>query len=460
MLDIIDTLHQFLLPYFKQPIVIAYSGGVDSQVLLHACAMLKRQNKLSSSISVCHVNHGLSGNAEKWQQFTVAQCHKLSLPLVCLSVDIQKQPQQSLEAIAREKRYQAIADNIPDDAVLLTGHHQDDQLETFFLALKRGSGLKGLSGMLPISHFNEKRQLLARPLLNHSREDIVNFAKEHKLDWIEDESNDDQGFDRNFIRHQLTPLLKSRWQSFDKTLIRSMGHCLDAEQLILEIAEQDYNQCKIANDRLDIKALKSLSKTRFNHVIRYWFQQCGRLMPSQQQLLQLFKQLQANEDKTPEVKLGDAWLRRYREQLFLTADFEELSHWSYPVDLTRESLNELTIELPDSLGKLKFSSFEQELEPVNSKTQSFALPTGSKTLTISFVHQNPTCVPDYRQHSRPLKKIMQELAIPPWQRKRIPFLFVDDQLAAVIGHFVCKPFLADSDQRKINVHWLGAENSG
>ena len=291
-------------------LIVAYSGGVDSQVLLHALAQLKQNNLISNTITVCHVNHGLSDNALVWQGFAEQECAKLSFKLVVKAVNVQAQAQQSLEALARDARYQALKSLNDAKSLVLTGHHSDDQSETFLLALKRGAGLKGLSAMAVESQLG--RHTLVRPLLNISRQEILNYAKVCQLDWVEDESNADTSFDRNFIRQTIMPLMRERWPGISKTINRSASHCSSGQELLDELAEQDLKQAKACDTSLNISVLKALSPARFNNLIRYFLAQHHCLMPSTEQVNQLNFQLQANEDKTPAVKVGQHYLRRYK----------------------------------------------------------------------------------------------------------------------------------------------------
>jgi tRNA(Ile)-lysidine synthase len=466
---ILKTLNTFLKNYPKAPLVIAYSGGVDSQVLLHAVAQLKRQNILKQNVIAIHVNHGLSPFAKQWQNFALHQCEQLNIQFKTVNVKVLEKPRTSLEAQARDKRYQALEELSPKNAVILTGHHQDDQVETFFLSLKRGSGLKGLSAMGIESEFGCKNQRLLRPLLNVSREGIVHYAQEHQLKWIEDESNTDTRFDRNFLRKEILPKLKARWSNFNQTVTRSAQHCQEAQQILDEVAEQDLEHCLVEKSVLAIPALMALSLARFNQTVRFFIHQHKSLMPTQQQLEQLYEQLsEAGKDKTPEVKLGDVWLRRFQDKLYLTSEYQAVKEWQYEIDLDK---NNQTIELPDRLGKLILYLDQEKIidsheVPDNSarykldsdidekSITSLSLPNNIQSIKLAFSHENPKCLPDYRRQSRSLKKVLQELSIPPWQRKRLPLLFINNELVAVIGYFVCQPFIADKHQNKIIVHWL------
>jgi len=443
--------------YPKTSLVIAYSGGVDSQVLLHAIAKLRHAKKLPNAITVCHVNHGLSINATTWQSFAEQACQKLNLPFVACPVNVQPQVQQSLEALAREARYQALQSIYDEQSLITTGHHRDDQAETFLLALKRGSGLKGLSAMA--AETRQGKDIFIRPLLNMSRADIVNYAKEQKLDWIEDESNSDTRFDRNFIRQKIMPLLSERWPSIAQTINRSSRHCLEGQLLLNEMAGQDLATCQLSEQCLSVSELSKLSTARFNNLLRYFLAQYHYLMPSTGQLAQVYQQLLAKEDKKPAIKVANNYLRRYKKGLYLTADFVDLSNWQTTIDcfdkLTLAMVN--VIELPDGLGRLTF--YNNQPFGASNSGQRIALPTKEQKVTVRFCHNNPICLPDYRNHSRSLKKILQELNIPPWERKRIPFLYYDDHLVSAIDHFVCQAFVPDikapnENEASITVTWV------
>jgi len=436
------------------PLVVAYSGGVDSQVLLHALAKVKHAKQtshlISQSIVVCHVNHGISDKAKQWQDFAKLQCQQVNLPITVFQVNVQPQPQQSLEALARDARYKALQSISTEPMMIITGHHSDDQAETFLLALKRGSGLKGLAAMA--TNTKQGKDLLVRPLLNISRAQIVDYAKLHGLSWVEDESNLDTRFDRNFIRNDIMPLLTKRWPSIVNTMNRSSEHCQEGQLLLDELAEQDLQLCQHEHDSLVIKALSQLSIARFNNLIRYFLALHQCLMPSREQLAQLQQQLNANDDKNPTVKLGDHYCRRYRGVLYLTPDFNKVDHWQAEIDLNCEKT---VVALPDSLGELTvmISSLQcpESRACLESKDYLIAMPAKSTKVNLRFSHDNSTCLPDYRHHSRSLKKVLQELNIPTWQRKRIPFLYYDEVLVAAIGYFVCQPFLPQENEPSLKI---------
>jgi tRNA(Ile)-lysidine synthase len=450
-----STLVNFFQQYPTSDIVIAYSGGVDSQVLLHALASLKYREQLKNALLVCHVNHGLSENALTWQTFAQQQAKKLALPIKVCQVNVIAQKQHSIEELARNARYKALQQSGSDNALIVTGHHSDDQSETFLLALKRGAGLKGLSAMkttMPLG-----RQVLVRPLLHIPRKTIMAYATDHTLSWIEDESNQDVRFDRNFIRHNIMPVLTERWPSMLTTIARSAEHCGEAESLLMELAEHDLNACQASLCSLSIVKIQELSKARFKNLIRYFLKKHKCLMPSAEQLEQVYDQLSAKIDKVPSIKVGRSWLRRFKDELHLTADFDDVSAWAQKIDIQQKS-DLYKTELPDQLGTLAFGVglFDKHTDCLEDNLlihHHVIPPDKNQKVWIKFSHQNPKCLPEYRQHSRSLKKVLQELSIAPWQRKRLPFLYYDDQLVAVVGHFICKEYITTKGDTTLNIFW-------
>ena len=430
----------------NKPLVIAYSGGVDSQVLLYALFSLIQKQQISSPVTVCHVNHGLSENAVSWQNFAKRECSKLNLNLKICHVIIDLKSQQSIEALARDARYQALQKTYTTPSLIITGHHSEDQAETFLLALKRGSGLKGLSAMA--LETVKSKDIILRPFLNISRKEIINYATRLELSWIEDESNSDTRFDRNFFRNDIIPLLTQRWPSISKTINRASEHCRESQLLLDELALTDLEDCDHDIRSLFVKPLLSLSKSRFNNLIRFFLTRNQCLMPSTEQLIQLYQQLNSDNQKNPMVKVGDHYLRRYNGVIYLTSELKNVCDWQKSITLTKQ---DNTVLLPDNLGKLMISSssvFDEKIE-----INKIAMPKSHQKISVRFSHNNPTCLPDYRHHSRSLKKILQELNIPTWQRKRIPFLYYDEVLVSAIGYFVCQPFVPKL-QNCLKVNWL------
>ena len=448
-----------LQPFSNTPIIIAYSGGVDSQVLLHLVYQLKSQNTISNPIQVCHVNHGLSENAEQWQQFAIEQCQRYGLPLTVEQVAIDSKG-KGVEAAARDARYQVLTSLSEQPALILTGHHKDDQAETFLLALKRGAGIKGLSAMAELTPVNQHQ--LLRPLLSASRESIEHYANQHNLSWVEDDSNADTAFDRNFIRHQVLPLLNERWSGFTDCVTRSARLCQQNQSLIEELAQVDFEQLSEGKHTLSIEKLLLLSDARFNNVVRYFAQRYQAPMPSEAQLKQLRKQLETVNDKTPAVKFGQFWFRRFQGALYITADFADVTSFKATIDVcSLAESDEHSIALPDNLGKIaikRLCKSDDFAELISDGYQIFSCPNDSQ-LSLTFGHSNPKVLPEYRQHHRPLKKVFQELNIETWQRNRIPLLSINSELILAASYFICQPFSLNNFSNQIAVRWLKPVNS-
>jgi tRNA(Ile)-lysidine synthase len=447
------NLESILLQRFQsdnRPILIAYSGGVDSQVLLHALANLKQQQLIFNELTVCHVHHGLSVNADAWLTFAEQQCQLRNIPCISVKVQVVQRARHSLEAQARQARYQVLQQHVPAQGLLVTGHHANDQAETLLLALKRGAGLKGLSAMPSELAFGTG--YLVRPLLELHQDQIIAYAQQQGLTWIEDESNQDIRYDRNFLRHDILPKLLERWPALLTTMQRSIEHCQQAQALLDEVAQQDFQSCQLGGHSLSVAALSQLSEVRFNQVLRYFFTKQQLQMPSQAQLKQVYQQVFCPLDKTPQIKLGEFWLRRFRDSLVLTPDYVDVSDWYHVVDWHSDTVTELM--LPDGLGHLTIST-----EPSRKKTElgqhiQVQIPHTNTQVVIRFSHHNPICHPDFRDKSRALKKIWQELNIAPWQRPRVPLLYFDQQLVAALGYFVCRDYVAQRGQQSLTLNWL------
>lgn len=217
---------------------VAYSGGLDSQVLLHALAAVREQ--LPAPVGALHINHNLQPDASAWAEQCRAVCAELGITYRALSIQAHAQPGESPEAAARAARYQALVDAVPEGGVLLTAHHQDDQAETLLLQLVRGAGPKGLAAMPERALLGDVP--LLRPLLNVSRAALLDYAEQHRLRWLEDPTNASTEYDRNFLRHEILPLLKQRWPATSLVLARSAQHQADAVRLLTELAAMDLQE--------------------------------------------------------------------------------------------------------------------------------------------------------------------------------------------------------------------------
>ncbi len=417
---------------------VALSGGLDSSVLLHAMAALRDRSQ-SWALSAVHVHHGLHNEADDWAQFCQELCMQLQIPLELIHVDARPVTGESPEATARALRYAAMAELIGAQDALLTAHHQDDQAETLLLQLMRGSGLPGLAAMPEQASFSEG--ILLRPLLNYGRQQLRDYALQQQLDWVEDSSNDDTGYDRNFLRHEIMPELTARWPGVVTNLTRTSMHMADAMSLLNEKAAQDLQRVSSTEPGiLNIAALQQLSKAEQRNLLRYWLRELGLAVPSHAQMQHIFSDvLQAAADTEPCVKWPGVELRAYRQRLYAfktMAPFkpDSVSAWDLQSALQLEGVGTLNVS------------------QVQGQGISAAL-LGNEGLHIGFRQGGERLRPARRGHEHELKKLFQEAAVPPWERERTPILYLDAEIVAVAGLCVCEPFQADAAQAGLLLHW-------
>lgn len=260
--------------------VVGYSGGVDSHVLLHAMASLRKSHP-EWALRAIYIHHGISAHADTWQTHCEKICRELNVSLTVYRISVDLSSQEGVEGEARKKRYEKFSEALEDNECLLMAHHQDDQAETLLLQLIRGAGIAGLSAMPAIKPLG-KGELL-RPFLSMTRDELIDYAKQEHLEWIEDDTNHDLQFARNYLRKTIFPLLKKRWPSVAKTLSRSAEHCANAQKLINELTEKDYEMAR-ESDQLSVNKLRNLTEERQKNVLRYWIQQKALRLPTEKQL--------------------------------------------------------------------------------------------------------------------------------------------------------------------------------
>ena len=411
-----QSIEQAILDHIKnrQSLLVAYSGGVDSTVLLHALTQLKQQQRPDLQLSAIYIHHGLSQNADSWARHCQQQCQIWQVPLIIEKVQLDPMA-GNIEQQARNARYQAIYRHLKSDQMLCTAQHLDDQCETFLLALKRGSGPAGLSAM-PVE---SNRHL--RPLLTISRQQIEAYANWHQLTWIEDESNQDDHYDRNFLRLKVLPLINQRWPQFSQMVARSASLCQQQEALINELLDNDFHQLLTTQGQLRLSPLINYSEYKRNAILRMWFRQQGVMMPSQKQLALIWQTVvEAKEDANPKFVLHNKQIRRYQNQLYLLPLYDDTEHLVINWDLTSP------LVLPDNIGQLQ-SHYQHDL--------NCRLPQADEAVTVRFHAQGRLQIVN-RQGSRAIKKIWQEHQIPPWMRTRTPLIYYNEQLICAVGVFV------------------------
>ncbi|EOB3602374.1 TPA: tRNA lysidine(34) synthetase TilS [Vibrio vulnificus] len=405
-------------------LVVAFSGGVDSRVLLELAHRYAQEHLLPCC--AVHVHHGLSHNADQWVQSCAAWCQEKNIPLTVERVQLDLTQGNSIEEEARNARYQALRAHINADDLLLTGQHADDQVETFLLALKRGSGPKGLSSMAQQMPFSQGR--LIRPLLDVRRQEIERCAHAIGLHWVEDESNQDTRYDRNFLRQQILPALSERWPSFAASVQRSATLCAEQEALLDELLLPVFEQLFGEDQSLAITLLSQQSELARFKLLRMWLAKLGHPMPTRHQLSLIWQQVALSQaDANPILQLSQGQVRRFNQRLYLVADNQDLSAWHAQITLNTP------LALPDGLGTIELT--------LSRGFGQIALPEQSEALWISFNPEGLSAHPAERGHSRKLKKLFQEYQVPSWLRRRTPILMYHQQVVAVAGLFVDRQFI-------------------
>jgi len=405
---------------------VAYSGGCDSHVLLHSLVALR--SEIKAEIKAIHINHGLSPFAPEWEEHCRDTCEQLAVPYIAISVNAKKK-NSSPEEAARHARYAEWKKLLNKNEVILLAHHQDDQAETVLIQLLRGAGVKGLAAMPSQQYFS--KGLLCRPLLTFLREEIHSYAVEHKLNWIDDPSNFDTDFDRNFLRHDVVPLLETHWPSLKKVLSRTASHQADADQLLTELAFQDWHHVR-ENNQINISALVKLSEKRQRNILRYWLADiCELILPDTVHLQRILNEvLTAAVDAKPEVIWRGGEVRRYQGLL-------------YAQEKLIEPQNDLMLVWPNIEMPLELNKNGLTLSAISSVGKGLSQKKLKNTkISLQFRQGGETCRPVGRGQTHQLKKLFQEWKIPPWQRVSVPLLYVDGQLAQVVGYCHCEPFAA------------------
>lgn len=421
---------------------VAYSGGLDSQVLLHALSVSREH--LPAGLGAVHVDHGLQPDSQAWQARCQSLCQAWDMPCQSLRVNAEPAPGESPEAAARSARYAALSAWLPFDDCLLTAHHQDDQAETLLLQLLRGSGPRGLAAMPAVAPLG--RGWLVRPLLTFTRNDLRGYALACGLDWIEDPSNADPAYDRNFLRAEVLPQLSRRWPGMSRVLARAARHQSEAARLLDTLGHIDLQG--LADDGshiLSLPRLLELGTERQRNALRVWLRDLQLPVPSAAVMERILGDvLVAGADAGPRVHWQGAELRRYRNRLFASSplpvhDVTQTWAWQPP-------------------QPLRLATAGGVLSAVADRGQGVAAALGTQTLRIGFRRGGEIIRRAGCRHHRALKKLFQERGIPPWERDRVPLIYHGNDLIAVAGLWVCEGFQAAPGEAGVRFAWSRLEN--
>lgn len=396
-----------------QHVLVGLSGGVDSVVLLHLLAHTLRWP--AARLSAIHVNHQLSPHAADWAEFCGRLCRRLRVPLRISPVTVVRG--NSTEAAARVARYGAFGAMEADFVAL--AHNRDDQAETLLLQLLRGAGPRGLAAMPVLKPATGAMPAVLRPLLDVPRAEILAYARRHRLKWVDDESNDDRAYVRNFLRHDVLPLLESRLPGSGVTLARAARHQAEASGLLDVLAQRDLGRIA-AGKPLPADRLSRLDPVRGRNALRWFLRLNGVAMPEAEHLEEALRQCaEARRDARVRIDLGTVELRRFQDALYLVRPLPPLTPgWNVGWDGRPLSLPELggTLRLLRRKGR--------GIAPrwLEGRALTVRVRCGGESLRLA-----------KGARSRTVRNLLQETAVPPWLRERLPFIALDGRLVAVPG---------------------------
>ena len=399
--------------------LVAYSGGLDSTVLLHALASVR--DSLGLPLVAVHVNHGLHADAPEWEAHCCATARQLDVPFLSRELAIAADDKRGPEAAARAARYAALSDMMQAFDCVLSAHHEDDQAETLLLNLLRGSGVGGLAGIGAFQAFGNG--WLMRPMLDMSRSAIERYAREHGLDWVEDPSNAQSCFDRNFLRHEVMPILERRWPAAVPRLAHSARLAAEAHALQRDLADIDLVTCG-SFSHIDCVALRRLSPVRQRNVLHRAIELAGLPAAPSKRLVEVVRSmLPAREDAQPLIAWPGAELRRYRDMLFLSAP---VPTWVPDAPLVLKA-DGLPVYLGTGLGTLRL---------VMESTGGLRADCVGNGLQVRFRTGGERLRPHGRRETQQLKKLLQSAGVLPWMRGQLPLLYAGDALVAVADLWV------------------------
>lgn len=396
--------------------------------------------RLRFALSAIHVNHQLNPNATQWSRFCRALCRARNIPLSVAKVTVKRG--DSLEAAARAARHAVFAKARADYIAL--AHNQDDQVETLLLQLLRGAGVRGLAAMPVLGELNSGSRREARtttwvlrPLLDAPRSEIEAYARARHLEWVEDESNAQTYFARNFLRHEVLPVLARRYPAYRATIARAARNLADAAALLDDLAGADAGKA-LAEEGLSVSRLRRLSAPRARNLLRYFLALHEARAPAERLEEALRQALTARDDARVSIDLGEVELRRFAGTLHVVRKLQT------PVSRIKWQ-GEREVALPELGGVLELARGRDagiSLRRLADRTVTIGVRRGGERLRI-----------DARRPRRSLKNLLQEARIPPWQRERTPLIFCDEDLVWAAGIGIDCAYRAAPNEPALKPNW-------
>lgn len=421
-------------------VYVAYSGGVDSTVLLHLLSRLK--DTVNFQLVALHVNHGIDPHADEWSAQCANYCESLGIEFRSTRLDLGKFGKRTSESDARTGRYAWFKQQLGKNELLLTAHQQDDQAETFLLNLMRGAGARGLAAIQPYTRFASG--WLLRPLLAHSRQQIIQYATNHNLTYIDDPSNLDVDYDRNYLRHVVLSSLSERWPAAVQQIHKATDQLTQSRHLLDALAELDTAACRTEGtgflsigSQLNVLQLQNLDRSRQINLLRYWARQNLQSEPGRAALDEFINTALILDKDFAELKWSNRCIYRYQNVLYLA----------------RTQINTCQLD-PVEWDLNKPLILEQagiKLVPKPVKKSGLSAEKLAGGVIVRFRTGAERIVLPDRAHSSSLKKLFQQHLIPPWERNQLPLIYCQDELAAVVPWLVSGRFKAVDNEPGISI---------
>jgi tRNA(Ile)-lysidine synthase len=419
-------------------VLLGYSGGVDSHVLLYELTRVAPLHRIT--IVALHGNHQILPKSNQWEQHCRQICRKFGVQFRSHRLPVDFSREGGRENVLREARYAWFKSVMSKGDVLATAHHLDDQVETVLFRLFRGSGVRGLAGISPVRKWGQGE--LYRPFRDLWRSDIIEFAERHHLEWVEDGSNRDESLDRNFIRGQLMPILRSRWPGSPATIARASRHLAATEVLLEQIGSEDLgrwhlsaDECQFTNfGKIRVSRLMGLSPERAANLLRCWGRRAAHESPGSGQLFELLRQLErSNGAMKARLVWKSAEFRRYRNCLYLLpAQADPMPY------VARFQMAEPLLDLPVVGARLRLRrGIGQGIRASGTNIRGIEVRWYTQKIGLRLSREGRT---------RTLRNLFQELGVPPWERWRLPVLCIDDSVVYVPGIGVAANFAALADE--------------
>lgn len=423
-----NLITNYFLNVFNQceRILVGFSGGLDSTVLLD---VLSHKAQFKKKLYAVHINHGLTPHANNWEKHCLTFCKTKSISFVAHTIDFERNA--NIEANARRARYAVFESLMQPGDVLVLAHHKDDQVETLLLNLFRGAGIDGLSSMAKSRKFGEG--FLVRPFLEFSRKTLEDYAKESNLVWIDDPSNEGSTFSRNFLRNEVLPLLKSKWPSVVDNLQRTILHCQEARENVEDLAIIDCPELRNKKSTLDISCLNDLKLSRIKNVLRSWLKNNEIKIRSTLLLQRIVEELIfVDNDVKSLVQWQDIAIRKYQNKLYIL----KKENVSYKDTLWENFPAPLLIN-------------DQQL--IAEKSDAGILVPSQSKVEVRF-RKSGECI-RLRGQTKELKKLFQQWKVPPWLRNKVPLVYINGELAEVVGYAISDKFFQTNQKNLYQLKW-------